>query len=140
MKTIRSIIVVMALVAGALLASGAFGQQSAEPPSAAPSAVTPDAGGNLGGLEMKGTIRDVNTEGHTLEIVPMHPNATYAIEGTDVVVVKYDAETAILAKGEPYPAENLKAGDVVTIRFRDIDGDLLAKRIVVGEENPPANP
>ena len=83
--------------------------------------------------DLRGTVRRVDSRDRSLEIEPSGDDPRNSSNGqSDVVVVHYDAQTAVEYQGRSYRPENLEQGDVVEVHVRrDRGGRLLADQITV---------
>ena len=102
----------------------------------------PDRGDQPGTAALRGTIRSVDPSDRTLEIEPAGARGDDSQDMDDqpsgLVLVHYDAGTAVLYQGRSYGAENLEDGDVVEIHLRrGRDGQPVAAQILVLSESGP---
>ncbi|HEV7786033.1 MAG TPA: hypothetical protein VGQ28_11895, partial [Thermoanaerobaculia bacterium] len=97
-----------------------------------------------GAANVRGTVRGVDLDDHTLEIETASDDSEDSNGSSDepgMVVVRFDAGTTVLYQGRSYGPENLEDGDVVAIHLRrDRDGRLVADQILVTGESGQASP
>jgi hypothetical protein len=87
--------------------------------------------------DLRGTIRDVDTDSHSLEIELASDDDSddSSDDPSGVVVVHYDYQTTVQYQGRSYKPENLEEGDVVEIQLRRGRGGqpVAGQILVIGE-------
>jgi hypothetical protein len=80
----------------------------------------PGVQGEPGAADLRGTIRDVDTDSHSLavEVAGDDDSEDSSDEPAGVVVVHYDYQTTVQYQGRSYKPEDLEEGDVVQIQLR----------------------
>lgn len=88
--------------------------------------------------DVRGTISYIDTRERTLEIQTSGSSSNFSSGSTGsstgrsgVVLVHYDANTAVEYQGRSYKPENLERGDEVEVEIRDVGGRLMAEEILV---------
>jgi hypothetical protein len=93
--------------------------------------------------DVRGTISYIDTRERTLEIQTSGYSSNFSSGSTGsygsngstgrsgVVLVHYDANTAVEYQGRSYKPENLERGDEVQVETREVGGRLMAEEILV---------
>lgn len=82
---------------------------------------------------LRGTVRSVDTRGHLLEIEPVTGSRFTTGRSSDVITVRFDANTTVEFEGRRYQPDNLERGDVVEIDLSGPRDRPFAEQIVVVE-------
>jgi hypothetical protein len=97
--------------------------------------------GEPSAADLRGTVRGVDADRHTLEIETASDDSDDDSGPSGVVEVRYDGRTTVQYQGRSYGPENLEEGDVVEIHLRRSgSGRLTAEQIQVIGDARQASP